>query len=79
MSKKWQIRIVLLCGLYFIIRCFVGCSTPDCLTSEHKYHQRHWYDEKHATKRSNAKMWWGEHGQQGMILAKREERKLYKP
>jgi len=37
-SEKWQIRIILICGLYFIIRCFTGCSTT-CLTSEAKYHQ----------------------------------------
>ncbi len=25
-SEKWQIRIVILCGLYFVIRCLVGCE-----------------------------------------------------
>ena len=77
-SKKWQIRIVILCGLCFMIRCLIGCTPVPCLQSEAKYHQRHWYDEKNATKRSTAKMWWLEHGQQGLILVRREERKLYK-
>ena len=77
-SEKWQIRIVILCGLYFVIRCLIGCTPVPCLTSEAKYHQRHWYDETRCEKHSKAKMWWMEHGQQGLVLAKNEERKLYK-
>ncbi len=79
MSKtdKWLIRFILLCGLYFIIRCFTGCSPVPCM-AEHKKFQRHWYDETRCKKRSNAKMWWLEHGQQGLILSKNEERKLYR-
>lgn len=25
-SDKWLIRFILLCGLYFILRCFIGCQ-----------------------------------------------------
>lgn len=35
-SEKWQIRIVILCGLYFVIRCLVGC--------EAKAQERIWCD-----------------------------------
>lgn len=50
-------------------------KSPDKLPEE--LHQRHWYDSRTCKKRTKAKMWWLEHGQQGCILSKNEERRLY--
>ncbi len=77
-SDKEFYRYLLLWLLMVLIAIFAGCMPVPCLQSEAKHHQRHWYDEKRCEKRSKAKMWWMEHGQQGMILSKNEERRLYK-
>lgn len=78
-SDKEFIRFILLLLLIILITILVSCTPVPCLTSEAKYHQRHWYDETRCEKRSKVKMWWMEHGQQGLILVRREERKLYEP
>jgi hypothetical protein len=62
--------------LIFIILC--GCTSSNCLTSEAKLFQRHYYDQKNCVKRNKIRMWWDEHGEQGLILSKKEEKKLYK-